>query len=450
MRYDLFPSKNTLLDVHDKMLIPATHALKQVEKNGFQINQAVLNEMSLRYVDKIQFIEDQIRSYPEVIKLEERLGKELNMKSPDQVRELMYQELGLSTENVPKTTTGKPSTNKVAIANLKKDHAIVELMSQHRKYATLYKMFVKPMFGHIMPDGRVHPSLGFFTTTGRLFSERPNEQNIPRKIDAEEIGFEFDPALNIKNMFVPTNDDFELLQADQSQMELRILAEYCQDAALLGAFIRGLDIHLATGELLAGHPIDKSSPWRKRAKAINFGLIFGKGADALARELGITKEEAQQFISAYFSKMPGVKKFLEYVVTYCKEYKQVSSMFGRVRILRTIDSYDKYTRYEAERQAVNMPIQSSASDYTLAGLMNMVVMFNEFAAKYRFRSKIVATVHDSIVFDVFKKERDAVIDIVSTVMVNPQNELIYWNSTVPYVVDIETGTSWGDLAAITV
>ena len=450
MRHDLFPSKNTLLDVHDKLLIPAVHALKQVEKNGFQINQIVLLEMSLGYQEKIQFIEDQIRSYPEVIKLEERLGKELNMKSPDQIRELMYQELGLSTEDVPKTTTGKPSTNKIAIANLKKEHAIVELMSQHRKYTTLYKMFVKPMFGHIMPDGRVHPSLGFFTVTGRLHSERPNEQNIPRKIDPEEIGFEFDPSLDIKNMFVPTNDQFELLQADQSQAELRVLAEYCQDSVMLDAFIRGLDIHLATGELLAGHPIDKSSPWRRRAKAINFGLIFGKGASALARELGITVDEATQFINAYFNKMPGVKKFLEYVVEYCKQYKQVSSMFGRVRILRTIDSYDKYTRYEAERQAVNMPIQSAASDYTLIGLMNMVVMFNEFAAKYNFRSKIVAIVHDSIVFDVFKKERNTVIEIANTVMVKPQNELMYWTNTVPYVVDIEVGPSWGKIASIPV
>lgn len=445
MRTDVFPSLNTLQDVHDKLLIPFTYALNDIEINGFNVDMGMWQTMETSYLSKLEFLKDRIRAYPEVKQLETRLGKEFNINSNQQVKELFFTEMGLDTEGLPKTKKGdKTSTGNASKVLLKGAHDIIAIMLEYDKYATMYKMFIKPLPGHVMSDGRVHSSyLIHGTVTGRLASTQPNMQQVPRKIKDDAVDFEFDPKLNIKNLFIPTNKDYVLLQSDYSQLELRILAEYSQDPLMLETFLSGGDIHLATARELSGDPnLDKGSAWRDNAKTVNFGIVYGKTPETLARDLGITLAEANKFMAMYFSKMPRVKECIEYMQDFVVEHKYVSTMFGRIRHLKIIDTPDKWVKYKTLRQAVNSPIQGTATDYN--GCSSIEI--NNIFKQYKMKSKIVGLVHDNILFDVFKKELKAVVEIVKTIMPNPQNKLIYWDSQVPLEVDVEVGDKWSEVA----
>lgn len=449
MLLDVFPSKNSLADVHKHILIPATYALRDVESVGFPIDKSMLSELETGYQSKLQSLEDSIRSFPEVLSIERRISKKFNLNSYDQVRDLLFAELGLSTEGIELTDGGKFSTGKGSINRLKGSHDIVDMIHEHRKYATLYKMFVKPLPKHLCLDGRVHCSYKIHgTVTGRLACAEPNLQQIPKNIDPDEVGFDFDDSLNLKNLYVASGKDYVIMQADYSQMELRVLAEYSQDPVMMKIFQDGLDIHIATGQAMAdiaepGVQVDKKSKWRKAAKAINFGIVYGKGDDSLAVDLGVDVVTAQGFKANYFRSMPNVEAWLKMVERYVQEHKYVTTMFGNARRLLSVDSPQKSTRNEAIRQAVNMPIQGTASHYTVSAIINLVAMFKQFKLK----SSLIATVHDSILINVHRKELRVVADMVRTVMSNPNNPLIYWKAAVPFEVDIEVGDRWSTLEA---
>jgi len=468
---DVLPSKNSLAQVHQHLLIPASYACMDMEHAGCPVSVSKLEELDTRYTQKINELIDQIRSFPEIRRVEKRMGKPFNINSPDQVREAIFQEFGLTADDLELTEKGKLqndsrliSTGKANMARLDGKHEIIDILKQQRKYSTLYKMFIKPIKPkYLCPDGKVHVSYKIHgTVTGRLSVSLLHQ--IPKNIDPDEIGFDFDPDLNIKHMFVPENSDYDLLQADYSQMELRILAEYAQDEAMIGIFNRGEDIHIATGAKMAsivyGSPvqyneatrqievcnrqgimevIDKKSKWRKAAKAINFGIVYGKGDESLAIDLGCSIEEAREFKRHYFAAFPGVAAFIDYVHSFVKENHYVTTMFGNIRRLLSITSPNRGTKNEALRQAVNMPIQGTAGHYTLCSLINI----NEILKQFNMKSRIIATVHDSILFNRYRKESSALSEIVSTVMSNPSNPLIYWDAVVPLVCDLECSEkSW--------
>jgi len=225
------------------------------------------------------------------------------------------------------------------------------------------------------------------------------------------------------------------------------LAAYCQDEVMLEIFRNGQDIHLATGQKMAdiaepGIIVDKDSKWRKAAKTINFGIIYGEGDKALAEALGVTEKEAKNFKKNYFNSMPGVKVFLDYVEDFVTEHKYVSTMFGNYRRLLGVTSSQKFTKYEALRQALNMPIQGTAGQYTICAIINLIDLIN----KYKLKSKIIATVHDSIMFCVHKSEVNIIAEMATSVMSNPQNPLIYWDLGVPLAADLKlSDKSWADL-----
>lgn len=444
MKLDVFPSMNTFEAIQKHLLVPVTGALLNVEENGFRVDREKLKSLSTSYLDKIETLESDIRSYPEIMKFESEAndGNPLNLNSPQQKSKALYKYLRLSTKGLDLTDEGMVSTKKENLELLRGKHPAVDSLIEHTKYSTLYKMFVKPTPAHICDDDRVHCSYKIHgTVTGRLASEAPNMQQIPKNIKSDDVGFEFDKALNIKHMFIASSADHVILQADYSQMELKILAEYSQDPDMVGAFQRGEDIHLATGSKMAGETITEDSFWRSRAKAINFGIVYGKGVQSLAVDLGVTEKEAQSFIDNYMNDMPMVRDCIDGMKEYCKEHQFVTSMFGRVRRLTPVKAVNKWIREEALRKAVNMPIQSTASDYTLCSLINIVDLFQRFKLK----SKIVATVHDSILVDTHRKELKTVADIMNTVMPKPKNPLIYWDTVVPFTADIEVGDRWSEL-----
>lgn len=447
MKSDVFPSKNSLMDVHDKLLIPASHALFTVERAGLSVDKSKFKGMESGYISKMQELEDVIRSYPEVLRIEHRIKTKFNLNSYDQVRELLFQQLELPEDGINLTDGGKLSTGKETIATLKGAHKIVALINEHRKYATLFKMFVKPLDNHICPDGKVHCSYKIHgTVTGRLACEAPNLQQIPKNIDPDEVGFEFAKELNLKNLYVPSSKDHVLIQADYSQMELRVLAEYSQDPVMVKIFKDGKDIHIATGQAMAdiaepGVVVDKKNKWRKAAKAINFGIVYGKGDDSLALDLGVSVPKAQEFKISYFKSMPEVEKCINFIHKYVKQHHEVSTMFGNLRRLPTVIAVKAGPRNEALRQAVNMPIQGTASHYTLSSVINLVDLFK----KFKLKSKLVATVHDSIIVDTHRSEVKAVVELMQSVMANPKNDLIYWETSVPFDVDVEIGDSWATL-----
>jgi len=467
MNSDVFPSKNSLSDVHKHLLIPGSYACHDMESAGITVDLKVLSELDDKYQDKIIRLIDQIRAYPEIRAIETRIGKPFNVNSPDQVRDAIFEQFGLSSEGVDLTGGGKLSTNKVTMELLKGQHEIIGLLKEQRKYATLYKMFIKPMkLKYVCDDNKVHISYKLNgTVTGRLSASLIHQ--IPKNIDPDEVGFDFDADLNIKRLFVPDNDDCELDIADYSQMELRVLAEYAQDSAMLEVFQKGLDIHIATGAKMAsivyGSPIqyndttkifevcnhqsvmeliDKHSKWRKAAKAINFGIVYGKGDESLAVDLKCSQSEATSFKTNYFQAYGGVQEFINYVHKYVKEHKQVSTMFGNLRRLLAITSSNAGTRNEALRQAVNMPIQGTAGHYTLCAIINIVDLIKQ----YNLKSRVIGTVHDSIIFNIYQKEKKIFEEIIPAVMCNPQNPLIYWNAQCPLAVDLEySQISWADV-----
>lgn len=471
---DVLPSKNSLVQVHKHLLIPATYACMDMEQAGCKICLDKLDELDIKYTSKINELIDYIRSFPEIRRVEHRLGKPFNINSPDQVRDAIFNEFGLTSDDLELTDKGKImgdtsliSTGKKNMAKLDGKHEIIDILKQQRKYSTLYKMFIKPIKPkYLCADGKVHVSYKIHgTVTGRLAVSLLHQ--IPKNIDPDEIGFDFDPELNIKHLFVPDSEAYELLQADYSQMELRILAEYAQDEAMLGIFNRGEDIHIATGAQMASivyrnpiqynettkqfevcnrqgimEVIDKKSKWRKAAKAINFGIIYGKGDESLAVDLECSLEEAREFKRHYFAAFPGVAAFIDYVHSFVKEHKYVTTMFGNIRRLLSITSPNTGTKNEALRQAVNMPIQGTAGHYTLCSLINI----NDLIKQFKMKSRIIATVHDSIIFNCYRKEKAALTEIISTVMSNPSNPLIYWDAVVPLVSDIECSEkSWACL-----
>lgn len=449
MRADVFPSKNTFAQVNTHLLMPAIPALMDMEFSGIKVDMEMLKrfEGNKGYTGKLLYLTDKIRSYPEVRKLEAKLEHPFNIGSPDQVRTLLYNELGIPTEGLDLTDGGKVSVNKFVIPKIAKHHEIVELYKQYQKYNTLYKMFVKPLRKMITEQGRVHPSYMLNgTVTGRLSCEKPNIQQIPRNIDSDEMGFDFDTELNIKHLYIPSSKDHMFIQADYSQLELRVLAEYSEDYSMIKAFIDGVDIHLATATAITGdESLDKKSHWRRTAKTINFGIVYGKSPNTLADDLGISVKEANEFMDTYFSRMPDVKKFIEDVKRFCREHLYVTSMFGRLRRIPAIVAKDKWIRFESERQSVNAPIQSTASDYTLSALIILSEMFR----KYRLKSKIVAIIHDSLLVDALRKEHDIVTEMMETVMTAPDNKLIYWSNKVPLKADFEESDDrWSNLKAV--
>ena len=403
-------------NLFDKTEMPLVPVLASMESEGIKLDVPALNEFSIQLKNEIIKIE---------AKIYELADTEFNIASPKQLGEVLFEKLAI-TSKPKKTKTGQYKTGEDILIKLIYKHPIVEEILEYRSLAKLKSTYVDALPALVNPrDGRIHTSFNqAVAATGRLSSNNPNLQNIPIR---SEKGRE------IRKAFIPRNDNFVLLAADYSQIELRIIAHLSKDKALIEAFNEGRDIHTATAARVYGveyHEV--TTDMRRNAKTVNFGIIYGISAFGLSERLGIPRREAADIINSYFEKYPEVKKYMNDTIIFAKEHGYVETILGRRRYLKDINSANSVVRGFAERNAINAPIQGSSADMIKVA---MIKIYNEFLNK-RLKTKMILQVHDELVFDLLKEEEKVVCQIVEKSMINAIN------LDVPVVIDMNTGNNW--------
>ena len=400
----------------EEVEIPLVPVLAGMEIEGVKIDTSSLQELSL------ELAKDILQSEKEICTL---AGKEFNISSPKQVGEVLYDVLKI-VEKPQKTKTGQYATGEDVLEKLKGTHPIIDKILEYRELQKLKNTYVDTLPELVNPrTGRVHTTYNqVVAVTGRLSSDNPNLQNIPIRTER---------GREIRKAFVPRNQNFILLSADYSQIELRIIAALSKDEAMIEAFRSKEDIHTATAaKVYAVNNSEVTSDMRRNAKMVNFGIIYGISAFGLAQRLNIPRTEAKNIIENYFSQYPKIKEYMNQNIERAKEQGFVETILGRKRYLRDINSSNHTVRGFAERNAINAPIQGSAADMIKIAMINI---HKEFKNK-NFRTKMILQVHDELVFDVHKNELDNIKYIVKDKMENAIK------LDVPIEIEIGTGTTW--------
>lgn len=325
-----------------------------------------------------------------------------------------------------KTKTGQYATGEEVLEKLKGTHPVVDKILEYRELQKLKNTYVDTLPELVNPrTGRVHTTYNqVVAVTGRLSSDNPNLQNIPIRTER---------GREIRKAFVPRNNNFTLLSADYSQIELRVIAALSNDQGMIAAFNSGEDIHSATASKVYAVDIKKVTPeMRRNAKMVNFGIIYGISAFGLSQRLNIPRPEAKNIIENYFTQYPKIKEYMNNSIVLAKEKGYVETILGRRRYLRDINSANHTVRGFAERNAINAPIQGSAADMIKIAMINI---HKEFIKK-KFRSRMILQVHDELVFDVHKEEVDDVKPIIEDKMRNAVK------LAVPIEVETGTGATW--------
>ncbi len=397
--------------------IPLINVLAAMEFEGIRVDADFLNDYSKTLTKEIEDLKK---------KVFDEAGTVFNLDSPKQVGEVLFDKLKIPYR-WRKTKTGQYSTNEEKLSELAKDHEIINNILQHRSYAKLRSTYVDALPRMINPKtGRVHSSFNqALASTGRLSSNNPNLQNIPIRTEA---------GRQIRKAFIPRDENHTLLAADYSQIELRLIAEISGDEAMLEAFSKGQDIHRATAARVYGVPFDEvSADQRRNAKTVNFSIIYGAGATNLSRQLDIKRTEAAELIEQYFKQYEGLKIYMDKVVAEARENGYVTTLLGRKRSLRDINSKSSLARSQAERNAINTPIQGTAADMIKVAMIDI----HEALRTGEFATKMILQVHDELVFDVPKSELDTIKPIIEEKMKNAIPNL-----KVPIVVGMDTGGNW--------
>ncbi|MBW3546219.1 MAG: DNA polymerase I, partial [Bacteroidetes bacterium] len=355
----------------------------------------------------------------------EEAGEQFNIGSPKQLGEILFDKLKLIGK--PKTTkTGQYATGEEILIKLADEHEIVRHILEYRQLTKLCSTYIDALPKLISPrDGRVHTSFNqAVAATGRLSSTNPNLQNIPIRTER---------GREIRKAFVPRGEEFTLLSADYSQVELRLMASFARDEAMVEAFREGRDIHATTAAKIFKVPLEEvDSDMRRKAKTANFGIIYGISAFGLAQRLNIPRKEASDIIEAYFIEFPGVKAYMDKSIQKAREQEYVETIMGRRRYLRDINSRNQTVRGFAERNAINAPIQGSAADIIKVAMVNI----HHWMKKQKLQSRMVLQVHDELIFDVHHSEvalmKEHIPLFMSTAVDLP----------VPLEVGLGTGPNW--------
>lgn len=409
--------ENELLDLFNDLEIPLVNVLVDMEHAGVRINGDFLKNYSAKLAEQIKAKQAYIH---------EITGSKFNILSPKQVGEVLFVKM-----KVPyrwrKTKSGQYSTSEEKLSELAEKHEIVRDILEYRKLNKLKSTYVDALPKLINPrTGRIHSSFNQArAATGRLASENPNLQNIPIR---DEAGRE------IRKAFIPRNENYILLAADYSQIELRLIAEISGDEAMLEAFQKGHDIHRATAAKVYGVSLEAvTKEQRRNAKTVNFSIIYGAGATNLSRQLGIKRTEAKKIIDQYFKQYSGLKNYMDGVVEDCRTNGYVATIMKRRRYLRDINSNNAFVRTNAERVAINTPIQGSAADMIKVAMINI----HKFLKAGNYKTKMIMQVHDELVFDVHRSELETLKPIIEDLMKNAIPHL-----KVPILVGIGTGENW--------
>ena len=404
----------SLQSIYQELELPVMQILREMENHGALLDVDILNAQSVTLGVRLEQLESEAQALA---------GRPFNLASPKQLQEILFDELQLPV--LKKTPKGAPSTNEEVLQELALDYPLPKLLIEHRSLSKLKGTYTDRLPGDCDPaDGRVHTSFHqAVTSTGRLSSSDPNLQNIP--IRTEE-------GRRIRKAFIAP-DGWSVMAADYSQIELRIMAHLSGDKSLVDAFARGDDIHRATAaEVFDLEPMFVTDEQRRRAKAINFGLIYGMSAFGLARQLGIERAEAAAYIDRYFERYPGVRHYMDSTRAMAHEKGYVETVFGRRLTLPDIHARQVPVRQAAERAAINAPMQGTAADIIKRAMLRV----HQALATSNLGCHLLLQVHDELVFEVRDRDLDPARQLIRLEM-EAAAEL-----SVPLVVDIGSGDSW--------
>ncbi len=370
------------------MELPLSTVLAEMEHKGCLLDKNALMSFGKMLSEKIEFFEEQIYAIA---------GKKFNINSTKQLGALLFDELGLP--HVSKTKSGY-STNIEVLEKLLGKHDIIEYIIEYRRFTKLKSTYADGLLKEIKPDGRIHTKFNMTATaTGRLSSAEPNLQNIPVRT---ELGGEF------RKMFVAP-EGWLLVDADYSQIELRLLAHISGDENMIKAFAEGRDIHRSTASEVFGVPLEDVTPLqRSRAKAVNFGIVYGISEFSLSQDLRISRAEAKQYIDSYLETYSGVRQYMADIVEKAKRDGYVSTLFGRRRYLPELESRNRNIRTFAERVALNMPIQGTAADIMKLAMINVSRRFSD----ENMRARLILQIHDELIAECPAEEAEKAKEIL--------------------------------------
>jgi DNA polymerase-1 len=395
---------------------PLSSVLVDMEFEGIRVDAGALAEFSAQLSR-------------EMVDLEKRIcqiaGREFNLNSAKQLGEVFFDVLKIC-EKPKKTRTGQYATDEQTLATLAPNHEIVRLLMDYRIATKLKSTYADALPGTVFAKtGRIHTSYRQTdTATGRLSSENPNLQNIPIRTERGQ---------EIRKAFVPRNDDYVLMSCDYSQIELRIIAALSREAGLLEAFRTGADVHTATAARVFGVEFGQvSAEMRRKAKMVNYGIAYGISAFGLSQRLGIPRKEAAEIIEHYFQQFAGIRRYMDETIAFARERGYVETLIGRRRYIRDIRSANFTTRSAAERNAINAPIQGTAADMIK---LAMIAIHRELKRR-NLKTRMLLQVHDELVFDLYKTEREEVVPVVEEKMRSAIS------LDVPIVVEVGTGRNW--------
>jgi DNA polymerase-1 len=399
---------------------PLVPVLADIEKEGISIDANALADISMQLELEIRGIEKRIF---------EIAGTEFNIGSPKQLGEVLFDRMELHGKSkIKKTKTGQYATGEEILSKLSGEHEIVRLILDHRELSKLKSTYVDALPQLVCAlDNRVHTSFNqAVTATGRLSSTNPNLQNIPIRTER---------GREIRKAFVPRDSSHLIISADYSQIELRIMADFSGDPTMKEAFRKGLDIHASTASKVFHVPLEQvDSEMRRKAKTINFGIIYGISAFGLSERLGIPRREAADIIEAYFQEFPAVKQYMDEAVNKARELEYAETLLGRRRYLRDINSRNATIRGFAERNAVNAPIQGTAADIIKIAMINI----HDYLRTEKLNTRMILQVHDELLFDVPKEEVEIVTPKIVELMTNALP------LSVPMEVGLGVGKNWLD------
>jgi len=404
--------KSGQLDLFKDIELPLAKVLASMEQKGFKVDLLGLQNMSKELEERISKIQSEIYSL---------VGYEFNLNSPKQLGVALFEELGLPAKK--KTKSGY-STNAEVLKELKNVHPAVSLLLEYRKLAKLKSTYTDGLQGCVAPDGRIHTTFNQTEArTGRISSLEPNLQNIP--VRTEE-------GKRLREFFV-AEDGYVLVDADYSQIELRVLASMANDSNMISAFESGADIHTATASQVFSMPIDMVTPlMRSRAKAVNFGIVYGIGAFSLSKDIGVTRKEADNYIKSYLATYPSVAKYMENTIADAKQNGYVTTLFGRRRPLPELSSSNGMIRSFGERVARNAPIQGTAADIIK---LAMIKVFERLEREVP-TAHLILQVHDELIVECKSEDAQKVSQILQTEMQNAAN------LKVTLTADANYGKNW--------
>ena len=401
-----------MLDLYYDIEHPLITVLGDMEYNGVYVDKSILEEMGKEIEIKLELLSKDIYNLA---------GEEFNISSPFQLGDILFEKLGLPHGKIG---TRGYSTAIDVLEKIKDKHPIINLIIEHRNLTKLHSTYIEGLINSIMPDNKVHTIYTqALTRTGRLSSIEPNLQNIPVRDEYGKL---------IRKAFIPSPNSI-IVSADYSQIELRILASIANVEALKQAFKEGRDIHSKTASDIFGVPIDMvTKNMRRIAKAVNFGIVYGISGFGLSENIGVSTKEAKEFINNYLETYPGIKKYMDDTIAKAKEVGYVRTLFNRKRIIPELNNKNYMIRSAGERIALNTPIQGTSADIIKKAMIEVDKKFKENNIK----SKMILQVHDELIFDTLKEEKEKVCEIIESVMDAD------YNISVPLEIDIESGEDW--------